>query len=199
MFNETHQAVYNDTMAGGSYAYFNVISTLNSKCNRHKGWYSSTGLGNVCFGNIMVLRDPWEVARACSNAGDEDDVIVVGSGDNNNQSPLFYYHFGNEHAAANNRRHYFEMEGREELYKMDYGPDAITSAPQSLAGHWWEGMKKSGEMARYLDSPNRAERERIDPTYMNHLWGTRLVLDALDNSDYRVKYFYLPARLTGKT
>ena len=199
MFNETHQAVYNDTMAGGCYAYYNVISTLNSKCNRHKGWYSSTGLGNVCFGNIMVLRDPWEVARANSRAGDEDEVVVVGEGDNINQSPLFYYYFGDEHAATTNRRYEFVKEGREELYKMDYDPNGhILSAAQSLAGHWWTGMKK-GEVEKYLDNPNCAERERVDPTYVNHLWGTRLILDALENSDYRVKYFYLPARLTGKT
>ena len=37
------------------------------------------------------------------------------------------------------------------------------------------------------------------PAYVNHLYGTRLILDALANSDYRVKYFYLPAKWTGKT
>ncbi len=200
MFNETHNAVYNDTMAGGNYAYYNVVSTLKSKCNHHKGWYSSTGMGNVCFGNVMVLRNPWEVARAKSTAGDEGDKLVIGQGDNINQSPLFYYYFGKEHAAVPCRCYDFVKEGREELYKMEYGPRGEKeSAHQSLAGHWWEGMKHGGDMGEYLDNPNRAARERIDPAFINHLWGTRLVLDALDHSDYRMKYFYLPAKLTGKT
>ena len=199
MFNETHNAVYNDTMNGGNYAYYNIVSTLGSKCNHHKGWYSSTGMGNVCFGNIMVFRDPWEVAKAKSTAGDEGDVLVVGQGDNINQSPLFYYYFGKEHAAQTNRTYHFVMEGREELYTMDYGPagkDAVGS--QSLAGHWWDGMKE-GEIHAYLEESDKDARARLDPAYINHLYGTAVIIDALQHSDYRVKYFYLPARLTGKT
>ena len=199
MFNETHNAVYNDTMNGGNYAYYNVVSTLGSKCNHHKGWYSSTGMGNICFGNLMVFRDPWEVARAKSKAGDEGEVLVIGQGDNINQSPLFYYYFGKEHAAVSARRYDFVVEGREELYTMDYGPrGAQETASQSLAGHWWDGMKE-GELNAYLGDGDVAARERIDPAYINHLYGTAVILDALNWSDYRVKYFYLPARLTGKS
>ncbi len=200
MFNETHNAIYNDTMTSGCYAYYNVICTLNSKSNLHKGWYSSTGHGNVCFGNIMVLRDSFEVARTYSMGGDEDNAVVVGQGDGINQSPLFYFYFGDEHAAENNRRYELVREGREEPYKVDYDPNRrIMWAHQALAGDWWEGLKKNGEIGMYLNNPNREARERIDPAYINHIWGTRLVLDALENSDYRIKYFYLPARLTGKT
>ncbi len=199
MFNETHNAVYNDTMNGGNYAYYNIVSTLGSKCNHHKGWYSSTGMGNICFGNLMVFRDPWEVARAKSRAGDEDNALVVGVGDNINQSPLFYYYFGKEHAAVSARRYDFVVEGREELYTMDYGPrGAQETASQSLAGHWWDGMKE-GELNSYLGDGDVAARERIDPAYINHLYGTAVILDALNHSDYRVKYFYLPARLIGKS
>ena len=199
MFNETHNAVYNDTMNGGNYAYYNIVSTLNSRCNHHKGWYSSTGMGNVCFGNIMVFRDPWEVARAKSVAGDEGDVLVVGQGDNINQSPLFYYYFGKEHAAVPARRYQFVVEGREELYPVDYGPiPAGLTAHQSLAGHWWDGMKE-GELRAYLEEGDAAARARLDPAYINHLHGTAVIVDALQHSDYRIKYFYLPARLTGKS
>ena len=199
MFNETHNAVYNDTMNGGNYAYYNIVSTLGSKCNHHKGWYSSTGMGNICFGNLMVFRDPWEVARAKSRAGDEDNALVIGQGDNINQSPLFYYYFGKEHAAVSARRYDFVVEGREELYPMDYGPRGTQeTASQSLAGHWWDGMKE-GEVRAYLAEGDTAARERIDPAYINHLYGTAVILDALANSDYRVKYFYLPARPTGKS
>ncbi|MBO7761910.1 MAG: hypothetical protein J6T24_03855, partial [Clostridia bacterium] len=199
MFNETHNAVYNDTMNGGNYAYYNIVSTLNSKCNHHKGWYSSTGMGNICFGNLMVFRDPWEVARAKSKAGDEGEVLVIGQGDNINQSPLFYYYFGKEHAAVPCRLYEFEMEGREELYRMDYGPRGkYATAHQSLAGHWWEG-RKADEIKSYLEVADAEARRRIDPAYINHLHGTAVILDALDHSDYRVKYFYLPARPTGKS
>ena len=198
MFNETHNAIYNDTMCGGIYAYGNVVSTLGSKCNHHKGWYSSTGMGNVCFGNLMVFRDPWEVAGAKSVGGDEDEKVPVGVGDNINQSALFYYYFGNEHAAVSNRRYYYHKDGREELCRMDYGPEGREFSSQSLAGHWWEGRKKQ-ECEYYLDEGDVEKRRRVDPAYVNHLYGTRVILDALENSTYRVRYFYQPARLSGLT
>ena len=157
-------------------------------------------MGNVCFGNLMVFRDPWEVARAKSKAGDEGNVLAVGIGDNINQSPLFYYFFGKEHSAEGPARRYeFVKPGREELYTMDYGPRGENeTASQSLAGHWWDGMKEN-EILAYLGEADAAARERIDPAYINHLYGTAVILDALKHSDYRVKYFYLPARPTGKT
>ena len=200
MFNETHNAIYNDTMNSGNYAYYNIVSTLGSKSNHHKGWYSSTGMGNVCFGNIMVFRDPWEVARAKSHAGDEGEITVpIGQGDNINQSGLFYYFFGKEHAAVSARRYHFVKEGREELYTMDYAPaDRDIYVDQSLAGHWWDGMKSS-EVRRYLDEGDHVARAKRDPAYINHLYGTRLIFDAHENSDFHIRYFYLPAKLTGKT
>ncbi len=197
MFNATHQALYFDTMCGGNYAYGNIVSTLGSKTNRHKGWYSSTGHGNVCFGNIFILRDPWEIASANSRGGDEEENFVPG--DNLNQSGLFFYYFDNEHAATSNRKYALVAEGREELYPVDYAPSARSLVlSQSMAGHWWEGMK-AGEVKSYLKDRDPAIIEKSDPTYAYHLWGTAVVLDALEHSDYRVKYFYLPARLIGKT
>ncbi len=199
MFNATHQAMYFDTQCSGNYCYCNLVSTLGSRTNNHKGWYSSSGAGNVCFGNLMVLRDPWEVARAHSHAGDEDEVVESGSGDHILQGNLTYYYFGNEHAAASNRRYFPVVEGREELYRMDYGPLGKTAVlSQSLAGHWWEGMRE-GEVKPYLRERDPAIFMRSDPTYIHFLFGTEIVLDALHNSDYRAKYFYLPARPTGKT
>ncbi len=196
MFNATHQALYFDTMCGGNYSYGNIASTLGSRTNRHKGWYSSSSNGNVCAGNIFVLRDPWEIARSKPYGGDEEEVQP---GDNLNQSGLFYYYFGNEHAATSNRKYPIVSEGREELYPIDYAPEMRdTVLSQSLAGHWWEGMKQ-GEVKSYLLERDPSIIEKSDPTYAYHLWGTAVVLDALEGSDYRVKYFYVPARLTGKT
>ncbi len=199
MFNETHQAVYNDGMCSGIYTYGNIVSTLGSKANGHSGWYSSSGMGNVCFGNLMIFRDPWEVISAESVAGDEDDKVSVGIGDRISQSALFYFFAGKEHAAANNRAYRYVAEGREESLAMDYAPETREFLmTQSLAGHWWEGCKER-ELNRYLVEEGHAARCERDPAYVNHLYGTRLVLDALANSDYLIKYFYLPARWTGKT
>ena len=196
MFNATHQAMYFDTMCGGNYAYGNIVSTLGSMNKRHKGWYSSTGHGNVCVGNIFILRDPWEIARAKGRDGDEEEIQP---GDNINQSGLFFYYFGNEHAAANNRQYRLVAEGREELYPVEYAPEMRGEVlSQSLAGHWWQGMA-AGEVKAYLEDRDPAIITANDPAYAAYLRGTAVVLDALDHSDYRVKYFYVPARPTGKT
>lgn len=110
MFNATHNAVYNDTQACGSYTYGNIVSTLGGKASSHKGWYSSSGNGNVCYGNIMVLRNPIQRAKSELTESDEGEVefnqsgaygkwnssktsFTQTGGDNNNQSALFYYYY----------------------------------------------------------------------------------------------------------
>ncbi|MBQ2718793.1 MAG: hypothetical protein IJF73_01865 [Clostridia bacterium] len=96
MFNATHNAIYNDTMNSDNYAYYNIVSTIGSRSNSNKAWYSSTGMGNVCYGNLFILRNPYQVAAAGSVAGDEGDVVAASSGDQYNQSALFYYDFGGD-------------------------------------------------------------------------------------------------------
>ena len=147
MFNATHNAVYNDTMASGNYTYHNVVSTIGSKSNSNKGWYSSTGMANVCFGNIMVLRTPQQVVAAKSVAGDEGDATKAQyTADSVNESNLFYYHFGDEwgagyrpasyevpgfitfteNAATKKRYYYFEDYDGNPQYKTDENGNAIT-------------------------------------------------------------------------
>ena len=195
MFNATHNAIYNDGMGSGHYAYGNVISTLGSESNSNKGWYSSTGVGNVCYGNVMVLRNPYQVAAAGSSGGDEGDVVVTGKGDSVNQSALFYYYFGDQYSAGGAASRYFFV---------DYSGNPILSgggqaaASQSLAGHWWRG-NRDGELKLYFQTSHTEAWADRYPDYINYLYGTRLILAALDQSDYRIKYFYAPWYLTGKT
>ena len=97
MFNATHCAVYFDTMGSGNYAYYNTISTLGGKSDFHKAWYSSTGHGNVCFGNIIVLRNSAQIAAVeGGDIVDEDSGVVV-KGDEVNQAQNFYYYYGKTH------------------------------------------------------------------------------------------------------
>ncbi|MBE6696049.1 MAG: DUF1565 domain-containing protein [Ruminococcaceae bacterium] len=94
MFNASHNAVYCDGMGGGMYAYGNVISTLGSKSNFNKGWYSSTGHGNVCYQNIMILRNAKQIAESKGLETDEGTDMIK-KGDDINESALFYYYYGN--------------------------------------------------------------------------------------------------------
>ena len=198
MFNATHNAVYNDGMGSGNYAYGNVISTLGSKSNRNKGWYSSTGIGNVCFGNVMILRNPAEVAGAGSSAGDEGGVVYTGANDCVNQSALFYYHFGNQYSSGGTAARYafVDMEGNP-ITGAD-GNQIV--ANQSLAGHWWDG-NKTDEHTRFFRDCETDAWETRDPTFINHLYGTKLLLDAHTDPacDYEARFFYAPWYLTGKT
>jgi hypothetical protein len=81
-------------MGSGMYAYKNMISTLGSRSNSHKAWYSSTGHENVFFGNISVLRNAAQIAAAKGLDTDEGTEIVR-KGDHINESGLFYYYYGN--------------------------------------------------------------------------------------------------------
>jgi len=93
MFKATHQAVYFDTMGSGMYSYGNVISTLGAWTNSHKAWYSSTGHGNVCFGNIMVLRNAAQI-DAVNGKDTDEQTEAIRKGDDVNESGLFYYYYG---------------------------------------------------------------------------------------------------------
>ena len=101
MFKATHNAVYFDTKGGGSYAYGNVISTLGAWTNAHKGWYSSSGHGNVCYANIMVLRNAAQIDAVNGKDGDED-TQAIRKGDTVNEGALFYYFYGNN-ASGNDQ------------------------------------------------------------------------------------------------
>ncbi len=201
MFRATHNAVYNDTMCSGNYTYGNVISTLGSKSNRNKGWYSSSGVGNVCYGNIMVLRNPMQVATAGSSAGDEGDVVYTGANDLVNQSALFYYYFGDNYSAGGSASHYSFVDMKGAPIKNDAGTQIV--AGQSLAGHWWVG-NKTKEVELYLETALTDEWAKRDPAYINHLYGTKLILDAYADTSvpqserYHPRYFYAPWTLSGK-
>ena len=101
MFKATHQAVYFDTKGSGLYSYGNVISTLGAWTNSHKGWYSSSGHGNVCYANIMVLRNAAQIDAVNGKDSDEDSAAIR-KGDDINESGLFYYYYGNN-ASGNSQ------------------------------------------------------------------------------------------------
>ena len=128
MFKATHQAVYFDTMGSGMYAYGNVISTLGAWTNAHKGWYSSTGHGNVCYANIMVLRNAAQIDAVNGKDTDEQSEAIR-KGDDVNESGLFYYFYG-------------------------YG----ANKGNSEAGPWWEGMKENEIKLRFVTSNEEAWR-----------------------------------------
>jgi len=97
MFHATHQAVYFDTMGSGNYAYYNMISTLGAQTNNHMPWYSSTGHGNVCFGNIMVLRNKTQI-DALEGKDGEDETNAIYKGDEIREAGNFYYGQAYAHA-----------------------------------------------------------------------------------------------------
>ena len=189
-FHATHNALYFDTMNGGNYAYGNTISFLGSASNSNKGWYSSTGMGNVCFGNVILLRNPYQVAETQGNTVGTSSV-----GDSVNESNLFYYYFGDEYSAGGAAAVYAPVayDGTRMLANG-------ATLSQSLAGHWWQGNKES-EVSTYLEKANQTAWTARDPAYMNHLQGTKLILAAYtdEGSDYHPKYFYVPWYLSGKT
>lgn len=212
MFNATHNAIYNDTMNSDNYAYYNIVSTIGSRSNSNKAWYSSTGMGNVCYGNLFILRNPYQVAAAGSVGGDEGDVVApAGSGDKYNQSALFYYHFGADWGSGTKGAYTFVahdefafdgIDGNEtKILNLDNN-NAQMTARQSLAGHWWPDHKDSEYNNRYNStSCDVAKHKERTPAYMNHLLGTKLVRDAANDPSetYDVKYFYAPWYLCGET
>lgn len=99
MFDASKRAIYNDGKSGGNYAYGNLMNMRGSTVAEGLNpWYSSSGHGNVCFENVMVLRDY------------EDEYLPLepktknGYGDSVLESKLFYYYKdeakGTDQAAA---------------------------------------------------------------------------------------------------
>ena len=165
MFHKTHNAVYFDTMGSGMYAYYNVISTLGGQASNHKAWYSSSGHENVCYANIIILRNKAQVDAANGVESDEGTEKIK-KGDDINESGLFYYYGDND-----NRN--------------------------SLAGHWWTGIKKQEISAGLVNYNQEAWNARY-PEYMNYLEGMKLVVEAYDNiSGYKI--YYEPQKLSNKT
>ncbi len=208
MFNATHQAVYNDTAAGGNYMYNNVISTLGALSDHCKSWYSSTGWGNVCYGNIQIFRDPLEVKKAESGAGAEGDIPDLATGDKGDymgESHLFYYYFDDAHGDASNRA-YQPVDYAGNPQKTVNADGTLGEQPtlsQSLAGHWWQGFKR-GDVDRYLVRANKAKWTDRDPVFMNAMQVAALVTEHYPESgskpcDYEVKYFYMPWYECGKS
>ncbi|MBO7762175.1 MAG: hypothetical protein J6T24_05200, partial [Clostridia bacterium] len=193
MFNATHNAIYNDGTSSSNYAYGNMISFLGSASNRNKGWYSSSGTGNVCYGNVMVLRNPYQVAGAGSNGGYEADIVPANAGDSVNESNLFYYYFGDEYSAGGAAAKYTPRDYNGTAQLKNNG-----TLSQSLAGHWWVDMMNT-EQGLYYGSYDTAAWQEWEPQHMNYLLGTQLILAALNESDYHPKYFYVPWYLSGKT
>ena len=165
MFKATHQAVYFDTMCSGNYAYYNTISTLGALTNAHKGWYSSSGHGNVCFANVMVLRNKAQI-DAAGGVDTDEGTEAIKKGDQVNESALFYYYYG-DNAKGN-----------------------------SLAGHWWMGIKNN-ELRERLERSNQEAWNARYPDYMNFLEGTKLIMEAYELEDYAV--YYAPQTLSDKT
>ena len=207
MFNATHNAVYNDTMASTNYMYGNIVSTLHSKADHNKAWYSSTGWGNVSYGNLTILRTPRELIDAGSKATVETEGYQSKTeGDGFNQSLLFYYYFGDEYSAGGTASQYKPVDYNGEYQRVVKGSEetgytmatgAVTLG-QSLAGHWWEGIK-DGDVKKFLGYDGRHDmatwKARM-PSYINVFYGTEIILDLYKlngiSEDYHIKYFYIP-------
>ena len=209
MFNATHNAVYNDTMGSANYAYGNICSTLHSTSDHNKPWYSSTGWAHVYYGNISVLRNPIECAEANASSSMESDNNVFAKktqGDMLNESALFYYYFGDEHAAVANRAWKpVDMNGNpQKLVNLTTG--VIGSQPtlsQSLAGHWWLGIKQ-GDVNRYLNTVDQDAWTDRAPEFINMMHGTKMLMEVWEQAkagftDYHIKHFYMPWYLSGKS
>ena len=214
MFNATHNAVYNDTMASTNYMYGNIVSTLHSVADHNKPWYSSTGWGNVAYGNITVLRTPRELIDAGSKATVETEGYKSSvEGDVFNQSGLFYYYFGDQYSAGGSASKYSTVDYLGNLqYAVKQKPDGtyyVSNADnvlnQSLAGHWWEGIRE-GDVNKYLGYNGQIDFEKWYnrmPAYINHFYGTEIILDLYKQNglteDYHIKYFYHPWYLAYET
>ena len=99
MFDASKRAVYNDGKSGGNYAYGNLMNMRGSTVAEGLNpWYSSSGHGNVCFENVMILRDYEEEYLPLN------PTIQNGYGDSVLESSLFYYYkdskYGSNQAAS---------------------------------------------------------------------------------------------------
>ncbi len=171
-FNSVHCGIYNDTMGSGCYAYGNMIVTVGGQSDSFRGWYSSTGHGNVCYGNIIVLRNKGQVDEFVANGGvvgggDDYENTSKAGGDNITQSGLFYYYYGNDAYPNRNKENQYN----------------------SLAGHWWNGLK-TAEVKRYFTTYDKELWKQRNPAYMNYLEGIQLILAALADTTKPVEERY---------
>ena len=90
-FCASHNAVYLDGKASGSYAYCNIISALGAKTNFVKPWYSSAGQNNVFFANIAILRNSEQLKKTLYGDSEDEATGSVTTKDMINESCLFYY------------------------------------------------------------------------------------------------------------
>ncbi len=210
-FNATGKGVYFDTETGGCYAYNNIISTLESKTKSTvRPWYSSTGNGNVCYENILLLRNPNECANAEFAAGDEaHNESFTGSSDFLHQSALFYYAWSdNGYIQGNNPRRYIfsyneakeaGLLGEDDMQKFvdalgTYGRQSFYQSEHGGAS-WLDMCRRQIDM--YLGGYDKEAYERRFPGYMNSLTVLKMILETYDSTeDYHIRYFYAPAELS---
>ena len=151
MFKATHQAVYFDSMGSGMYAYNNVISLLGAHTNNHTAWYSSSGHGNVCYGNIIVLRNRAQIDKL-DGKDTSEGTEAIKKGDDINESGLFYYYYGNNASGNSLAGHwwmgYKENEVNARLVNSDQ--DAWNARyPEYM--NFLEGTKAINEAYDYKD------------------------------------------------
>ncbi len=210
-FNATGKGVYFDTETSGCYAYNNIISTLESKTKSTvRPWYSSTGNGNVCYENILLLRNPNECANAEFAAGDEaHNESFTGSSDFLHQSALFYYAWSdNGYIQGNNPCRYLYsyneakeagLLGEDDMQKFvdtlgSYGRPYFYQSEHGGAS-WLDFCRRQIDM--YLGSYDKEAYERRFPGYMNSLTVLKMILETYDSTeDYHIRYFYAPAELS---
>ncbi len=73
-----------------------------------------------------------------------------------------------------------------------------TSYKQNLAAHWWKEQSET-EFNNHMENYNAEAWAARFPDYMNYLHGVKLVLEAYKQTDYSVRYFYLPQKLSGQS
>lgn len=213
-FNATGKGVYFDTETSGCYAYNNIVSTLEGKIkSAMRPWYSSTGNGNVCYENILLLRNPNECANADFAGGDEaHNESYTGTSDILHQSALFYYAWSdNGYIQGNNPRRYIYsyneakeagLLGEDDMQKF---VDALGINGRSYfyqsehGGESWLNICRN-QVNMYLGSYNREAYESRFPEYMNSLNVLKMILEVYDSTeDYHIRYFYAPAELSNMT
>ena len=136
---------------------------------------------------------------------DENVFARVTQGDMLNESALFYYYFGDEHAATTNRKWAaVDMFGNPQKALGTSGSlGKELTLSQSLAGHWWTGMRTT-DVKRYLTQYDQKMWNARAPEYINMMKGTQMLLEVWEeanagNIDYHVKHFYVPWYLSGKS
>ena len=90
-FNMQHCGAYLDGKSSGNYVYGNIISALGTETNFVKPWYSSSGHGNLCYANIVILRNDEQVKKSRFGGTDEATGKVINK-DTIDESSLYYFY-----------------------------------------------------------------------------------------------------------